>query len=88
MREVHIGDFILGQGNELFCITNIEIFAKHVTYTIKSLKSRVEFLESYSYKYYREIQGLSYTELSHIGKIIPRETSMSTLKLLYSNIDT
>lgn len=85
MLDVKLGDMIVSKDKEMYLITNVEHYKDHVTYTIKSLKSRVEFVETFAYSYYRQIKGLSPSDIAHIGTIIPSEQVSATLRLLYSD---
>lgn len=85
VNTIKAGDYIITKENELYRIMTVDVYNGHTSYTIKSLKSSVEFVESYSHKYYREIKGLSHSRLRHLGTIVPEEEASKTLNLLYES---
>lgn len=85
LRTIKPGDYLITKDNELYRIMNVEVYGGHTSYTIKSLKSSVEFIETFAHKYYKEIKGLSHSGLRHLGTIIPEEEASKTLNLLYES---
>ena len=85
LKRIKAGDYIITRDKDLYRITNVNSDDGQTTYTIKCLRSSIEYFETYNHKYYREIKNLSHSNLRHLGTIIPEEEASSTLKLLYES---
>lgn len=84
-RTIKPGDYIISKDKDLYRITNIESYNGNISYTIKSLNSSVEFIETYGHNYYRQIKGLAEEHLHHLGSIVPEEEVSDILNLLYKS---
>lgn len=85
LRRIKAGDYLITRDKEIYRITNVETYDAQTTYTIKSLRSSIEYRETYNHKYYKEIKNLTHSNIRHLGIVIPEEEASTTLKLLYES---
>lgn len=89
MRQIEIGDYVLGK-ESIWQIKDIRQDGLNKVYDLEAVKSPADFLEVYdwasggyqTHEVQREMQGISHSYLRHLGEIVPKD-SEKAIKILF-----
>lgn len=91
MRQIEIGDYILGK-ESIYEIINIRKSGLDTVYDLKTVSGPGAFLEVYDWasggyqehEAPREMLGVTHSYVRHLGELVPKD-SEKAIKILFGN---